>query len=328
MNSDRFLKSIVVIAILLGLHWYLPVLFSAQEDDNAIAHDRQVIAEVRREVEALPKDKRLVVGTEIQRGALKKLKTTRFRQRAMISLGDLYEEQGKFEESAQFYSEGIDLDPSSRLAAYGRLRAASVFQRLGQEEQATRLMQEHDVVRNPDGDGKDFLDLNVVAAKIEAMIGEERFDEVITYCVILSRKFPSDRDMLLSCAEKVPLAFRRQAKHEEAITWYETIRGKMDAATSNPNFASNYITALKYCDDECNERQSARIRSAIDEFAKSFPNHSNVPIFFAAYADTSLNAGQIEIARAYYKKAIEHPKVPAEVKRAITRVLTRIDSNR
>jgi tetratricopeptide (TPR) repeat protein len=306
--------SYVMLCCLPGLH------VSAQVGVSPSESDAQIVAECRRQVEALPKEKQLVVGTEILRSALDKLKTKSWRQRLLVSLGDLHFEQGMLAESGRFYKEAIDVDSASELAVYSRLRVADLLKRSGKTEEADRIIDDLQPIRQRGRDGKTWLDENVVAAKVDAMIGRGRFQEAVDYCEKLSREYPASSHVLVSYAEKVPISLIAEAKHEEAIQWYEKIHKNFAAARTKSRFNCNYISALRYCDPKYDEKQLARLRRAIDEFAVNFPDDLNVPVFFATYADTLQNKGQHESAKVYYNKAIKHPKVSLQVKEAITRL--------
>lgn len=299
---------------------------AAQEPEDASAHDKKVMSEVRRQVEALPKDKQIVVGTEIQRAALNKLKTEWARQRALASLGDLYAAQGELQDSAEFYRKAIEVNPVTELATYSRLKAAAVLRKTGQIEDADQLVDELHAVTTG-RDGKLALDENVVSVKVDAMISEGQLEKAVSYCADLSRQFPSSRSILLHYSGRVPIALKRKGDHEAAVTWYSKIFKAFDDASMDSSFVCNYISALRYCDPTCTAEQLERLRLAIEEFAASFPGDLNVPVFFATYADSCRTKGQDESARTYYKKAMGHPKVSEEVKQAITRMLGAIESD-
>jgi len=305
-----------------------PVIsFGAQETADATAQDMEVLESVRKQVEALPKDKQIVVGAELVRSALARMKTKPMRQRVMVSLGDLYAEQGVLDESVQFYTQAIEVAQSTELATYSRLRVASVLRRSGKNEEADRFVNELQAVRVQSRDGKASLDENVVSVKVDAMISAAQFDEAVAYCRELSREFPASRNALLYYAERVPNALMKDHKQEEAIEFYSRIRKDFEGAKTNALFNRNYISALRYCDPACSESQLERLRIAIDEFGQSFPNDPNAALFFATYADSLHHQGRDEQAKQYYKKAIEHPKVPVEVKQAILRMLDTIETD-
>src|SRR5690606_9521824 len=71
-----------------------------------------------------------------------------------------------------------------------------------------------------------------------------------------------------------------------------------------------------------------RIRKAIEEFAKNFPDNRNVSVFYAAYADVCRTIGQDEVAQEYYKRALAHPGVTEEMKQAIGQMIATIGADR
>lgn len=326
MQNERRVMRVTLIMLLCITFCFLQRCASADVDVTPVVeHDAKIIAELRRQVEALPKDKQLVAGTKIVLSALDKLMTTAARQNVLVSLGDLYAEQGLLEESGRFYGQASDVNPGSELAAYSRLKAAGVFMRGGKNKEAYRLIDELQPVRKL-ASGKAFLDENVVAAKVDVMINRGQLGEAIAYCENFSREYPDSAGVLLIYAEKVPLAVRKSGKDDDAIAWYERIHKTFRAAKLNPQFSCNYIAALRSCDFNCTERELERLQRAIDDFSVRFPNDINVPVFCAAYADALYNKGDNDGARTYYSKALKHPKVSRDVKGAITRVLGDMDA--
>jgi tetratricopeptide (TPR) repeat protein len=230
----------------------------------------------------------------------------------------------------QFYKQAIDVDPTSELATYCRLKQISILEHSGKDDEASQLIRDLDAVRKggPPFAGKALLDENVVAAKVELLVQKAEYDQAVKYCKKYYESFPDSRDVLLHYAEKVPFALRKERKYEEAIAWYEKLLKDFSSAKDNSIFYSNYITALSYCRTECDQTQLERIRKAIEEFAKNFPDNRNVSVFYAAYADVCRTIGQDEVAQEYYKRALAHPGVTEEMKQAIGQMIATIGADR
>ena len=315
------MKNLITVLTCLTIVCLSELTVAEEETANEISEDKAVIEEIRRQVEALPKDKQIAVGTEMQRAALDRIKTKSARQNVLASLGDLYAAQGQIDEALKFYRQAIDIEGISQLATYSRIKAIELLKSSGKDEEAKRLTEALSEIYTELADDKKLLDENVVAMKLDRLIQENKYNEAVEKCRQLYEQFPDNRQVLLHYAEKIPQAIRKKGDYENAIAWYEKLFNFFASAKNNEVFYSNYISALMYCSTGCDESQLARIEKAIQEFEQSFPDHRSVPVFFASFADLFRTKGLDETAQRYYQRALIHPKITADVKKAIQQML-------